>query len=397
MIYKEHLYKGRILSIDTFRGITILTMIFVNEVAGVKNIPDWLKHVPGHADAMTFVDVVFPAFLFIVGMSIPFSFNARLIKGDSNATIWKHTLMRFFALIIMGLFMVNASYGYDLSKMLISKSLWGLLAYSLPILVWNQYHKKIPSSIKWILIGVGILGYLTLYFLYVQEGNGEIGITIKWWGILGLIGWAYLINVVGYWITNGKLIPLFVLIGISILINTLNTAGFSEIRGLGWLAIVGGHFGHASITMAGLITSLLFFDSTKKKSINWQVVGFCIILFLIGFVLRPYFEVSKVRATPSWCLYSASWCIAIYYLFYHLIEEKNLKKWTSFFMPAASNPLLIYILPSIFSYTTSLIMIDLTPEMASSGMLGIIWSMLYALFMMVLVKICNKYHIRLHL
>ncbi len=62
----------RILSIDVFRGITILVMIFVNDVAGVSGIPGWMKHVSADADAMTFVDVVFPAFLFIVGMSLPF-------------------------------------------------------------------------------------------------------------------------------------------------------------------------------------------------------------------------------------------------------------------------------------------------------------------------------------
>ena len=72
----------RIRSIDVFRGITILVMIFVNDVAGVSGIPGWMKHKPADADAMTFVDVVFPAFLFIVGMSLPFAINSRLAKGD---------------------------------------------------------------------------------------------------------------------------------------------------------------------------------------------------------------------------------------------------------------------------------------------------------------------------
>ena len=53
----------RILSIDAFRGITILVMVFVNELAGIRDMPQWMKHVPADADAMTFVDVVFPAFL----------------------------------------------------------------------------------------------------------------------------------------------------------------------------------------------------------------------------------------------------------------------------------------------------------------------------------------------
>ena len=71
----NQLSNERILSIDAFRGITILVMIFVNELAGVRDIPQWMKHMPRDADAMSFVDVVFPGFLFIVGMSIPFAIN----------------------------------------------------------------------------------------------------------------------------------------------------------------------------------------------------------------------------------------------------------------------------------------------------------------------------------
>jgi heparan-alpha-glucosaminide N-acetyltransferase len=74
----------RIISIDVLRGLTILIMIFVNDVAGVTGIPAWMKHIePPEADGMTFVDVVFPAFLFIVGMSIPFALGKRLQNGES--------------------------------------------------------------------------------------------------------------------------------------------------------------------------------------------------------------------------------------------------------------------------------------------------------------------------
>ncbi len=51
----------RIDSIDALRGITILVMLFVNDVAGVRGTPAWMKHVSlPDADGMTFVDVVFP-------------------------------------------------------------------------------------------------------------------------------------------------------------------------------------------------------------------------------------------------------------------------------------------------------------------------------------------------
>src|SRR6188768_3343824 len=104
---------SRRLSIDAIRGITIFTMIFVNELAGVKNIPLWMKHMPADADAMTFVDVVFPAFLFIVGMSVPFAINNRVSKGDSVAQVQKHILIRTIGLLVLGIFMVNAEGDYN--------------------------------------------------------------------------------------------------------------------------------------------------------------------------------------------------------------------------------------------------------------------------------------------
>jgi heparan-alpha-glucosaminide N-acetyltransferase len=76
------LRPGRVLAIDAFRGITFLAMIFVNELGGATSITPWLKHVPADADAMSFPDIVFPAFLFIVGMAIPFAIGGRIAKGD---------------------------------------------------------------------------------------------------------------------------------------------------------------------------------------------------------------------------------------------------------------------------------------------------------------------------
>ena len=103
--------SARIVSIDAFRGITILAMVFVNEIAGVSGIPQWLKHMPAHADAMSFPDVVFPAFLFIVGMSIPFAIRARIAQGADGWALQRHIAYRALALIVMGVFMVNAEGG----------------------------------------------------------------------------------------------------------------------------------------------------------------------------------------------------------------------------------------------------------------------------------------------
>lgn len=60
----------RLLSIDAFRAVTLLLMIFVNDFGTLREIPEWLGHAREEDDAMGFSDVIFPAFLFIVGLSM---------------------------------------------------------------------------------------------------------------------------------------------------------------------------------------------------------------------------------------------------------------------------------------------------------------------------------------
>ena len=74
----------RIVSIDVFRALTMFFMIFVNDLWSLTNVPEWLKHKSADVDGIGFSDIIFPAFLFIVGLSIPFAIKARRKKGDSN-------------------------------------------------------------------------------------------------------------------------------------------------------------------------------------------------------------------------------------------------------------------------------------------------------------------------
>src|SRR5687768_188062 len=97
----------RIASIDILRALTMVLMIFVNDLWSLTDIPLWLEHVSRDEDGMGLADVVFPAFLFIVGTSLPFAVSSREKKGDSNLQIIGHIIMRSVALIVMGVFLVN--------------------------------------------------------------------------------------------------------------------------------------------------------------------------------------------------------------------------------------------------------------------------------------------------
>ena len=97
----------RILSIDIFRALTMMLMIFVNDFWSLTGVPLWLEHAKENQDFLGFSDIIFPCFLFIVGMSIPYAIRSRLAKGESRIKIMSHIFLRSLSLLVMGFFTVN--------------------------------------------------------------------------------------------------------------------------------------------------------------------------------------------------------------------------------------------------------------------------------------------------
>jgi len=97
---------GRLMSLDVFRGITIAAMILVNDPGG-GDAAYWPLH---HArwNGWTPTDLVFPFFLFIVGVAMVFSFASRLKHGDSRARIMLHVVKRSAILFAIGIFIINS-------------------------------------------------------------------------------------------------------------------------------------------------------------------------------------------------------------------------------------------------------------------------------------------------
>src|SRR5580692_9820290 len=98
---------GRIASIDVFRGLTVLVMVFVDNLDFVKGLPWWTYHMPRQGNGMTYVDMVFPAFLFVMGMSIPIAVDRRIAEGESRGKIWWRIVVRSLSLVALGLFIAN--------------------------------------------------------------------------------------------------------------------------------------------------------------------------------------------------------------------------------------------------------------------------------------------------
>ncbi|MCZ6693722.1 MAG: DUF5009 domain-containing protein [Bacteroidetes bacterium] len=391
---------NRILSIDIFRGLTIFLMVFVNDLIPVTGIPAWMKHAEADANMMTFVDVVFPAFLFIVGISVPLALGIRLSKGQSYGEIGKHILIRTSGLVILGVFMVNSE-EMAAEPNLISKSWWDVLLYLSAVLIWNRYPKA-EGTKRHLFLGLQIVGMLTLAVLALlyPKGDGDIliGMATSWWGILGLIGWAYLLSAVVYLLFKDNIgaligmLALFILTVIGLQSEALNLPPF-----LTWLNSQALHFAHGSLTLAGIIFSLLFLQSTTTKTYKERINGMLIMgLFFLaaGFFLEPVGGVSKLYATPSWALYSAAICCFLFPFFFWLVDLKGMTRWANFLKPAGTNPLLTYILPFIFY---AIFGFSYLPEALNEGFLGILRSILFSLFILGITSFLTKWRIMLKL
>lgn len=388
----------RILSIDALRGITILVMIFVNELAGAGDIPGWMKHMHADEDGMTFVDAVFPSFLFIVGMSIPFAINSRLAKGDSFIQLQKHILFRTLGLLIMGVFMVNAEGDYNEQAMGLPISLWALLFLAAVVVIWKVYYKTNKTTVT-ILKAIGFVTLLILALVYRTKDGGFI--APRWWGILGLIGWAYLYACLFYQLFKGNM---YWLLGAGAFCIAWYAVGklpaTQQSSYLHFITAQSSNASHTLIVLCGIITSLIFFDDYKPLTVQQRFLKafvFAAILFTAGYILRPYYKISKIYATPTWCLYSAGFSTLIFAFLYWLIDIKKIQGWTSFFKPAAANPLLTYIIPDVIYYLTSLLGIQLISENIDKGLMGVAWSAFFAVAVMGIAALLNKINLRLRL
>lgn len=349
-------HPGRILSIDVLRGLTILVMIFVNDVAGVKGAPSWIKHFyPYEADGMTFVDVVFPAFLFIVGMAIPFALGRRLDRGESAIKVWKHILIRTLGLLVIGVFMVN---GYSVSdKGRMNPHLWTFLMYLGVILVWNaqprepEPGRKIYRGFRW----AGILLLIVLAFLY--RGGGEkrlIEMRPQWWGILGLIGWAYLVACAAYMFLRKNTAGMMGVTALLYCVFMADRAGFFSGFPLDRWVDFGSMLGsQAAITVSGVVLGLVLSPDSPAKThcarIRWAFFyswGMALAGRLLYSLhdIHDMFIVNKNAATAPWCLYSSAVTVWVWMVIYYVMDVKGLTKWSALLHPAGENPLFAYIL-----------------------------------------------------
>jgi len=377
----------RIESIDILRGITILVMLFVNDVAGVIGTPKWMKHFPPGTDGMTFVDVVFPAFLFIVGMSLPFAMGRRLERGETSWKIWKHILIRTLGLLVIGVFMVNSETISETG--ILNPHLWTLLMYIGVILVWNKIPGEKGSKRNLMTIIQIVGGIILLIMALLYRGNQETGLIqlrTQWWGILGLIGWAYLVACIAYLLLKNNLAGLVGVVGLLYCVFMADKAGyFANLTWLNSWINIGSVLGsHSAIVISGVILGIVLKSSSLLKTHNNRIRW--AFLYGLGLDVHKIFIFDKNMATPAWCLLSSAIIIWIWVVIYWLVDVRKWNRWTMVVEPAGNNALFAYILAPIFYALFELLAIlfngfNFYSELGSSFAIGFWRSLIFAFCM----------------
>jgi heparan-alpha-glucosaminide N-acetyltransferase len=140
--------SSRIESIDIFRGLNVLVMIFVDNLGFVTGLAWWTYHMPREANGMTYVDMVFPAFLFLMGMSIPLSIRSGIAKGQTYSQVWTHVVVRSLSLVALGLFIANAPQ-IDVAHTGISEEWWASLGFVAIGLGWIRFRGSDRHGNDW--------------------------------------------------------------------------------------------------------------------------------------------------------------------------------------------------------------------------------------------------------
>lgn len=385
----------RVASVDIFRAVTMLLMVFVNDLWSLHDIPRWLEHADAGEDGMGLSDVVFPAFLFIVGLSIPFATQARISKGETQLLIALHIVRRTIALLVMGFFMVNHEhFREDIPDF--TRNAWQVVMVIAFILIWNNYEKKnvLGKVPVWLLQALGILLLLALAVVY-KGGTPDDPRWMypHWWGILGLIGWAYLFCSLLFLLAGQRTV---IIIFILLILHALNVQEFFPVTGDRGITIAVSASNHA-LVMSGVLAAIIYIrykDDSRRFLFPALLLIPALISLAYGFATRPWWGISKIMATPSWTAICAGISFIFFLLIYILADVFHHTRWAGVIMPAGRSALTCYLLPGIV-YPLFWPLIEKLPDPLTGGIAGIIKSLLFAFAIVLLTGLLERIKIKL--
>ena len=381
---------SRIATIDVFRAITMFLMLFVNDIPGIKQIPHWLLHADMNEDMLGFSDIIFPCFLFVMGMSVPFALLKRKEKGESLWGTLRHILERTLALIVMGLFTVNLG-SYDGEATGLPYSWYLILLVFSFFLTWNLYPKA-EGWKKHLFTGMKYAGILMMIGLFcLFEGKNGAVFAPKWWGILGLIGWTYLVTAIVFLIVRIRLVWMSSAWLIVLALTVLSHNGMLDLSSLP------SDMTHHALGVSGAFASVLLIHwGNREKPFKFvgTMLSLGVLMLALFFVSHPYWIISKIQATPTWLFVCNAISFFVVGILYYLTDVMNKAHWFSIIKPAGTVTLTCYMIPYAWYAVQRLIGFHY-PDFLCVGVPGLCRSLLFSLVIVWIAGLLMKVNVRL--
>jgi predicted acyltransferase len=314
---QSHARTGRFTSLDVLRGLTIAAMILVNNNGDERHAYWPLVH--ARWNGWTPTDIIFPTFLFMVGLSMAFSFPSRLDKANSRISLLPHILQRAAILILLGL-VVNTFPLFHLGSIRIYGVLQRIaLCYLFTslLLLWSNTRGRIAA------VFALLVGYWVLMRYVPVPGYG---IPVRDFPLLD--PWRNLAAYLDRWLLPGHLYG----------DGTYDPEGL-----LSTLPAI-------ATTLFGVLTGewLRSPRSNATKAVGILAAGVAGIV--AGEVWNQWFPINKRLWTSSYVLLAAGIAWVLLAVLYWLVDCKGWKnRWTLPWLAFGTNAIALYMFSELLA------------------------------------------------
>ena len=363
----------RLISLDIFRGVTIGAMILVNNLRTWSDAPRFRQLVHAEWHGCTLADLLFPFFIFIVGVTTVFSLTRRLTKGESRSRLYKAILIRAGVLFFLGLvtgswFIVGWLFQSLCPPAVTQKSVWAIfLSPPADTNVWffSLANLRIMGILQRIALVYLAVSILVIHTRWRVQASIAGALLLLYWGLMSLPGFE---------LQPGKDLGAFIdraLLGEAHLWQTWDPESL-----LGTLPAI-------ATGLAGALTGhwLLSERDGYRKLIGLMLCGFLSIG--VGALWGLAFPFNKFLWTSSYVVYTAGFALIFLGFWYWLAD---LRQFGGIMLQPAiwlgMNPLLAYCGAQIVFIALHTLYIGTPPQhthliaVISNALFGVNWDVI---------------------
>ncbi len=352
--------EKRLYSLDALRGFDMFWItgggalaIIISQMTGAGWLGQQMHHVEW--SGFQFEDLIFPLFMFIAGVAIPFSVKSKLEKSVPKHKLFWKVFQRMMLLILLGI-LYNGTFRRGFGEDGRIASVLGQIgiAYFFSALI-VIYYQSFRSRLIWlggILTGIGIVQ------LFIPVPGFGAGVLTPEGCINGYIDRMFL---------PGKLHG-----------GTFDPEGI-----LCSLSAVG-------ITLMGTVAGNIL---RRKKTTDWQKIGYLAAagtgLIILALAVSPFYPIIKKCWTSSFNLLAGGISFLLMAFFYMVIDHWGFRKWAFYFRIIGMNSIFVYLFNRIFDVKTATEFFigwltkplgDYGPLVLSVGSLALVWLLLYFMY-----------------